>query len=83
MKTPLQQNFIHGSESNDEENVIREENHFFTPNDMPIFITKDEEYIENLAVQKDENFILENETTLEEESDEYQRGYMNALTAQK
>ena len=26
---------------------------------------------------------MENETALEEESDEYQRGYMNALTAQQ
>ena len=49
---------------------------------MPIFITEDEEYSESSAVQKDEDFILENETALGEESDEYQRGYMNALTAQ-
>jgi len=38
---------------------------------MPIFITKDEEYTENSIVQRDENFILVNETVLEEESDEY------------
>lgn len=50
---------------------------------MPIFITKDEEYSENSVEQRDENFILENETVLEEESDEYQRGYMNALSAQQ
>ena len=82
VKTPLQQNFVHGPESDDEENVIGEENHFFTPDDMPIFITEDEEYSENSAVQKDENFILANETALEEEFDEHHRGYMNALTAQ-
>ena len=50
---------------------------------MPTFITEDEEYAENSAVQKDEDFILANETALEEESDEYQRGYMNALSAQQ
>ena len=48
---------------------------------MPIYITEDEEYAENSAVQKYEDFILENDTALEEESDEYQRGYMNALSA--
>ena len=50
---------------------------------MPTFITEDEEYAENSAVQKDEDFILANEAALEEESDEYQRGYMNALSAQQ
>lgn len=79
----MQQNFVHGPESDDEENVIGEENPFFTLDDMPIFITEDEEYSENSAVQRDENFILANETVLEEESDEYQRGYMNALSAQQ
>ena len=48
---------------------------------MPIFITEDEEYSESPAVQRDENFILSNETVLEEEFDECQRGYMNFLTA--
>ena len=50
---------------------------------MPIFITEDEEYSESPVVQRDENFILANETALEEKYDEYQRGYMNALTAQQ
>ena len=50
---------------------------------MPIYITEDEEYSESPTVQKDEDFILANETALEEESDEYQRGYINALTAQQ
>ena len=82
MKTPLQQNFVHDPESDEEENVIGEENHFFAPDDMPIFITEDE-YSENSTVQRDENFILANETVLEEDSDEYQSGYMNALSAQQ
>ena len=50
---------------------------------MPIFIIEDEEYSESSYVQKDGNFILANETALQEESDEYQRGYMNALTTQQ
>ena len=50
---------------------------------MPIFIAEDEEYFENSTAQRDENFILVNETVLEEESDEYQRGYMNDLSAQQ
>lgn len=82
-KTPLQHNFLHGLESDDDENIIVEENHFFTPYFFPIYITKDEEYPKRPVVQKDEDFILANETILEEESDDYQRGYMNALIAQQ
>lgn len=33
-----------GPKSEEEENVIGEENHFFTPDDMPIYITEGEEY---------------------------------------
>jgi len=83
VKTPLQHNFVHGLELDDEGNIIGEENHFFIPDDMPIFITEDEEYSRNSAIQRDKNFILANETVPEEESDEYQRGYMNALSAQQ
>ena len=50
---------------------------------MPIYITEDEEYSKSPTIQKDEDFILANETVLEEELDEYQRGYMNALTVQQ
>lgn len=50
---------------------------------MTMFITEDEEYSENSAIQRDENFILANETVLEEEFDEYQRGYMNAFSTQQ
>ena len=50
---------------------------------MPTFITEDEEYLEISVVQKDEDFILANETALEEESNEYRRDYMNALSTQQ
>jgi len=36
---------------------------------LPIYITEDEEYLESPAVQKDEDFILANQTVLEKESD--------------
>jgi len=42
VKTPLQQNFV-GPESDGEDHVIGEENHFFTPDDMPTFIIEDDE----------------------------------------
>jgi len=35
------------------------------------------------AAHKDTNFILASDTVLEEESEEYQMGYMNALSAQQ
>ena len=50
---------------------------------MPTFITEDDEYAESSVVQQDADFILVNDTALEEESDEYQRGYMHALSAQQ
>jgi len=62
---------VHGPELGDDENLIGEENHFFTLDGLPIYITEVEEYSESLAVQKDEDFILDSEIVLEEESDEY------------
>lgn len=50
---------------------------------MPTFITEDDEYAKSSTVQQDVDFILANDTALEEESDEYQRGYMHALSAQQ
>ena len=50
---------------------------------MPKFIIENDEYAESSAVQHDANFILSNDTALEEESDEYQRGYMHALSIQQ
>ena len=76
------QNFV-SQDSDDDDDVIGEKNHFFTPDDLPIYITEDEQYAESSAAQKDEDFILANDVALEEESDEYQRGYMNALSAQQ
>jgi len=72
---------VHGPKSDDDENPIREENHFFTLDGLPIYITEDDKYSESPTIQKYEDFILANEIVLEEELDEYQRGYMNALTA--
>ena len=49
-----------------------------------MFLTEDEEYtVATPDVQKDENFILANDVAIENESDDYQRGYMNALSAQQ
>jgi len=38
---------------------------------LPIYIIEDENYSKSPTVQKNEDFILANETVLEEESDEY------------
>ena len=76
------QNFV-SQDSDEEEDVVGEQNHFFTPDDLPIYITEDEEYGESSAAHKDEDFILANDVDLEEESDDYQRGYLNALSAQQ
>ena len=50
---------------------------------MPTYITEEEEFVRNSIVHQDENYILSNDAALEEESEEYQRGYLNALSAQQ
>lgn len=74
---------MHGPELEDDEDPISNENHFFTVDGLPIYIMEDEENLEILVVQKDEDFIIANETFMEEESYEYQRGYKNALIVQQ
>ena len=72
-----------GPDSDDQGKVIGEENHFFTPDDLPTYITEEEECAVSLAAHKDVDFILASDTILEEESEEYQRGYMNASSTQQ
>ena len=79
----MQQNFVHGPESDEDGNVIGEDNHLFTPDELPTYITKEEECAVNSATHQDTDFILASDTVLEEESEEYQRDYMNALSAQQ
>ena len=74
---------MHGPESDEDMNVIGEDNHLFTPDDLPTYLTEEEEYAENSAAHKDVDFILASDTILEEQSDEYQRGYMNYFSTQQ
>jgi len=71
VKTPLQQNYVHRMESEDDDDLMVEENHFFTTDGLPIFLTEDEEYLEVSNVQTHEAFILANEGILEDESGDY------------
>jgi len=74
---------VHGHESDEDGNVIGEENHLFTPDELPTYITEEEECAVNSATHQDMDFILASDTVLEEELEEYQRGYMNALSTQQ
>lgn len=47
-----------------------------------MFLTEDEEYFEKKDQPKDEDFILANDHDFETESDDYQQGYLNALSSQ-
>jgi len=76
----MKQNYVHGIEDEDDDDPVVEENHFFTADGLPIFLKKDEEFSEVPDAQRDEDYILANEAVLEDESADYQRGYMNALT---
>ena len=66
-------------DSYDDDDVVGDQNDFFFPNDLPIYITEDEKYGESSAAQKDEDFILANDADL----DDYQRGYLNAFSTQQ
>ena len=46
MKPPFQQNFV-SQESKDEGDNVGEENHFFTPDDLPTYITEEDELVSN------------------------------------
>ena len=70
-------------ETDDDDDPVVEDNHCFTADGMPIFLTEDEEYAMILDTRRDDDFILANDVVLEEESDDYQRGYMNAFLAQQ
>jgi len=76
----LQQNYVQGLEEEEEEDLVIGINHFFTTNGMPIFLIEDEEYIESSDTLKDEDYILANDVVLEAGYDDYQCGYMNALS---
>lgn len=82
VKTPLQQNFF-SQELEDEGDTVGEENHFFTHDDLPTYVTEEQEIVENSSTHQDEDYILSNDAALLEELEEYQRGYLNALSAQQ
>ena len=48
-----------------------------------MYMTEDEEYTGNMDSPIDEDYILSNDDDLETESDDYQHGYMNYLSAQQ
>ena len=50
---------------------------------MPTYITEEDELVSNSIIPQDEHYILSNDAILEEESEEYQRGYLHALSAQQ
>lgn len=82
IQPPFQQNYV-TQESEDEGEGPGEENHFFTPDDMPTYITEEEELVSNAYTPQDEHYILSNDVVLQDESEEYQRGYLHALSAQQ
>ena len=63
----MQQNFVHGSESDEDGNVIGEENHLFTLDELPTYITEEEECAVNSAAHQDTDFILASDIVLAEE----------------
>lgn len=81
IRIPLRQNYAQ-EEFDDETDPIVEENNFFREYYHPIFLIKNEKYVEKTKDPKDEDYIMENDYALETQSSEYQRGYLNALSSQ-
>ena len=77
----MQQTYVQGVEEEEDEDLVVETNHLFIVDGLPMFLTEDEEYTEILDTPKDEDYILESDDDFETKSDDYQRGYMNALSA--
>eukprot|EP00253_Pinus_taeda_P025553 PITA_25553 len=80
IEPPFHQNYV-TQESDDEGEGVGEENHFFTPDDLPTYITEEEELIGNSYTPQDEHYILSNDVVLQDESEDYQRGYLHTLSA--
>ena len=62
---------MHRPKSDEDGNVIGEENHLFTPYELPTYITEEEECAVSSAAHKDADFILASDIVLQEESEEY------------
>jgi len=71
IQPPFQLNYV-TQESEDEGEGPGEENHFFTPDDMPTYITEEDELVSNAYAPQDEHYILSNDVVLQDESEEYQ-----------
>lgn len=63
--------------------MIIEENHFFREYHHPIFLIEDEKYVEKVKEPKDDDYILASENAFETQTNDYQRGYLNALSSQQ
>ena len=50
---------------------------------MPTYITEEDELVSNAYAPQDQHYILSNDVALQDESEEYQRGYLHALSAQQ
>ena len=65
LRSLIQKNFV-SQESEDEGDNVGEENHFFTLDDMPTYITEEDELVSNSVFPQDEHYILPNDAILEE-----------------
>ena len=77
MQTPLQQNYAQGKYDDETEPIV-EENHFFREDHHPIFLTKDEKYVEKVEEPKDEDYILVSDNALETQTNNYQRSALGS-----
>lgn len=77
MKAPFQQNYTKSQEEDEEEMV--EANHFFQEDELPTFLTEEDQFSRDSFIPDDQQFVLSSDDLWADRTEEHQRGYHNAL----
>lgn len=64
MRTTFQQNYTQGWEEDKEEDIY-EANHLFEEDQIPIFLTKEDQFSQDYLVPSDQKVVLANDDRLE------------------
>lgn len=57
-----------------------EANHFFREDELPTFLIEEDQFSEDSLIPSDQQFVLASDDLWAIQTEEYQRGYLNALS---
>lgn len=57
-----------------------EANHFFQEDELPTFLTEEDQFFEDSLILSDQQLVLASDDLWDVQTEEYQRGYQNALS---